>query len=394
MIMSQLTLYVISGKGEATQSDRGAVVVELPSAAALVDKVLRDVERQALRARNGVRLAVSKPPPVGLTPRDVVWRDGRAQLSRYRSDHRTISPPVLIVYSLISRSYIFDLEPGNSFVEALLAEGLDVYMLDWSTPDERDADNTLEDYVDHYVPTALRRAADLSGSTQVNVIGYCLGGVLGTLYAARDHDQLLRSFVALAVPVDFSLQGAFSTMLGEGLVDVDALLDETGNIPASVMGRSFRVMKPTADVTRYVNLFDRMWNDEWVRAYQTMNYWNGDHVPFPGATARQCAEMLIHQNGMLHGTVVLGGEQVHLSDITCPTAVVVAEKDHIVPAVCALPLFELLGSEDKEVMRLPAGHVGLFVGKTAAKTSIPRLIEYLHRHSDDDTRTSSAARGA
>ena len=60
-----------------------------------------------------------------------MWRSGRTELWRYRSDPVSVSPSLLIVYSLFNRSYILDLQPGNSFVEHLLNAGFDVYMLDW-----------------------------------------------------------------------------------------------------------------------------------------------------------------------------------------------------------------------------------------------------------------------
>ena len=85
-------------------------------------------------------------------------------------------PPVLIVHSLVSRSYILDLRPGNSLVEYLTAAGLDVYMLDWGVPDELDADNDLERYVDFYLPRAVEAVLRESGAEEVTLMGYCLGG--------------------------------------------------------------------------------------------------------------------------------------------------------------------------------------------------------------------------
>src|SRR5579859_5473521 len=110
-----------------------------PNPLSALDGVRREIERNALRARNGIRMATGiSRPGVGLTPKDVVWEYGRCQLWHYRSDNVRMSPPLLIVFSLVSRSYILDLRPGNSFVEQLLAAGFDVYLLDWGVPDERD----------------------------------------------------------------------------------------------------------------------------------------------------------------------------------------------------------------------------------------------------------------
>ncbi|MCU1670471.1 MAG: Poly(3-hydroxyalkanoate) synthetase [Blastococcus sp.] len=128
----------------------------VPTPKGVLDRVRRDVERNALRARNGIRLVAGVDRPgVGQTPKDVVWQRGRSQLWHYRNENVRHSPPLLIVFSLISRSYILDLTPGNSFVEQLLEAGFDVYLLDWGEPDERDAHNGLEDYVDDYIPAAI-----------------------------------------------------------------------------------------------------------------------------------------------------------------------------------------------------------------------------------------------
>ena len=52
-------------------------------------------------------------------------------------------------------------------------------MLDWGVPDELDADNDLERYVDGYLPRAVAAVRRESGSDEVTLAGYCLGGVLG-----------------------------------------------------------------------------------------------------------------------------------------------------------------------------------------------------------------------
>src|SRR3712207_8126166 len=133
----------------------------VPSPQTVLDRVRRDVERNALRARNGLRLVSGVArPDVGQTPKDVVWQRGRTQLWHYRNDPDTHggvrdSPPLLIVFSLVSRSYVLDLTPGNRLVDHLLAAGFDVSPLDWGEPVEGDAANTLEDYVDASLPPRL-----------------------------------------------------------------------------------------------------------------------------------------------------------------------------------------------------------------------------------------------
>ncbi|MGA2927724.1 MAG: hydrolase, partial [Solirubrobacteraceae bacterium] len=84
---------------------------------------------------------------IGITPKDVVWTHRKTTLYRYRSAQRRHPVPVLLVFALINRPDIFDLRPGNSFVEFLLREGFDVFLIDWGYPEEEDSDFGLEEYV-------------------------------------------------------------------------------------------------------------------------------------------------------------------------------------------------------------------------------------------------------
>jgi len=359
-------------------------VPTVPSPQTILDRVRRDVERNALRARNGIKLAAGLDRPgVGLTPKDVVWQRGRSQLWHYRNDDVRYAPPLLVVFSLISRSYILDLTPGNSFIEQLLGAGFDVYMIDWGEPDERDAHNRLEDYADDYIPAAVERVRELSGCDEVNLFGYCFGGDLTLLYAAHHPDAPLRSLTVLATPVDFRHMGPMGDLFRVGGLEVDEVVGEDGNVPPSVVVQGFKTLTPTAEVTRYVTLWERLWNDEYVASYQAMTGWSDDHIPFPGAAARETVQMLVRDNGMVTDRLSVGGDPVHLSDIRVPLLTVRANKDHIVPPESSAPLIDLVGSADKHELRLDAGHMGLVVGRTAARTTVPTIIDFLRRRSDE-----------
>jgi polyhydroxyalkanoate synthase len=354
----------------------------LPSPGELLGRIRGDVERSALRARNGLKyLGGVDRPQVGQTPKDVVFRRHKAELWHYRSDQVTHQPPVLIVMSLISRSYILDLAPGNSFVSRLRDEGLDVYMLDWGIPDEADADNTFETYIDDYLPKAVDAVLERSGTPNLTILGYCFGGLLSVLYAARHHDAPLRNLVVMATPTDFSKMGLQAEVFRAGNMDPDAVIDASGNVPPEAIRSSFRLLKPTGDAASYATLWQNLWSDEHMAAYQAMSQWTKDHIPFPGAIFRQNVDMM-RDNAIMEGKLELGGEPVHLASITCPFLNVLADKDHIVPGDAASPLVGLVGSEEAEELRLPAGHVGLVAGRSASKQTIPVIVDWIKRHSD------------
>ena len=231
--------------------------------AEVLARVRTDVERQAVRARNGVKyFAGIGRPQVGQTPKDVVWKRDKVELWRYRSDRRRWRPPVFVIYSLICRSYVLDLSPDNTFVGRLLKAGLDVFLIDWGVPDERDADNSFETYVDYYLPQAVMALLAEAGSDGLTLLGYCLGGDLALLLAARHPELPVRNLITVATPVDFAEMGMFSRLFSDGRLDADALIDATGNVPPESMRNAFRVIKPTGDVNSYVMLWQNLWSDE------------------------------------------------------------------------------------------------------------------------------------
>jgi polyhydroxyalkanoate synthase len=248
----------------------------------------------------------------------------------------------------------------------------------------------MEDYVLDFIPDCIRRVQQDSGETDVSVIGYCFGGVLSLLYAAGHPGLPIRNLAVMATPIDFTKTGPMATLVQQGRLDPEDMIDETGNVPAEAMLNSFKLLKPTQDLVGYVNLWENLWNDEYLVSYQTMTQWGRDQIPFPGATMRQTVELFSRQNALLNDTMRLGNRRVSLSDIRCPFLSVLAEKDHITPPEAVGPLVDLVGSEDKEEMRLPAGHVGLIVGRNASKRTMPAMADWIVRHSGDPIEAGDA----
>lgn len=348
----------------------------------LVARARRDVERSLLRTKNGLKLLSGQnKPTIGQSPKDVVWSYGKVELWRYRSDQRTIRPPLFFVHSLVSKSYIFDLAPGNSFVEFMLGRGFDVFLVSWGEPDEEEAGNTLETYCDELLPELVEAVRTTAGSETVTMFGYCLGGVLALLYAAGHPQDPISALAVMATPTVWTEMGPMTNLMQR--VEAEDLVDSTGCIPASVILNSFRLLAPTGDVTSYVNLWQNLWNDQFVDAHQTMMQWGRDHIPFPGACFAQTSQLFGRDNLLATGQVPLGGRIVDLADITMPFLNIIGEKDTIVSLEAAGDLLRLVGSEEKEELRLPAGHAGLIVGRAAHRRNLPAMADWLEAHSEE-----------
>jgi polyhydroxyalkanoate synthase len=349
--------------------------------------------RQALRIRNGLPYyAGLNRARVAQTPRDLVWQRDTARLWRYRSDQRRVGPPVLLIHSLISKSYILDLLPGNSMVGFLTGEGFDVFMLDWARAYPADAQNTLQTYVDAYIPGALAAARAESGASEMTVVGYCMGGVLALLFAAAHPEQPVRNLVTLTTPCDFTKLGFMGQMFIEGRLEPDDVIDATGLVPARVLDAGFQALKPTDMMVQQVNVWQNLWNDQWLTGYIAMNKWARDQVPFPGAALRQTVETLVRDNALARGVVPLGKRRVRLSDIECPYLNVFCSRDELVPPRSAQPLAELVGSDDVSELCLESGHVGLVAGRQSAKVARPQIAEWIQSHGEKAGKRPSRTR--
>ena len=351
----------------------------------VLERTRREFERASQRMRNGVRLAAGEfAPDLGQSAKEIVWNSGRAELWRYVVGEVSVRPPVLILPSLVSRSYILDLQPHNSFVGALGKAGLDVFLLDWGIPDDRDAGNTFETYVDELIPAAFAAVKERTGAEDVTVIGHCFGGILALMVTAAHPELPIRNLVTMATPADYEKLGVIVSLLREGRLEPDDVIDETGNVPPEVIVEAFKLVKPTDDMVQYVTLWQNLWNDRFLEGYMAINTWARDQIPFPGALCRQVVQSLVRDNALVGNAMPLGDRVLSLRDVTCSYLNVIAEKDNIVTVESAEPLAELVGSDDVQTMRLNTGHIGYVVGRAAAQRTVPAIIGWILDRSHDD----------
>jgi polyhydroxyalkanoate synthase len=321
--------------------------------------------------------------PLGMSPRDVVWTHRKVTLYRYRSSRREHAVPVLLVFALINRPDIFDLRPGNSFVEFLLEEGYDVFLLDWGVPDDEDADMGIDSYVCDELPWAVRETLRASGADEVSLLGWCIGGTLCALYAALEPDAPVRNLALLTTPVD--TQGSlYATWVARDSFDVDFVADVYPAIPGRGVDWANKLMKP---VTNYWTTYRRLWEGVSAgtarrEAYQPMARWVADNPPFPSRAYREWITMMYKQNALARGRMRLRGRRVDLGAIEQNVLVVTAGADHIAPREGTLPLLDAVGSEDVEHLDRPGGHIGLMAGSKARKEIWPDIAAWLGERSD------------
>ena len=329
------------------------------------------------RLKNLATLLTRKQPKVGDTPADVVHRENKWSLLRYRPRREGVAfaHPVLMIPSLINRHYVLDLTPGKSFVQWLVGRGHEVYMIDWGTPSDEDRYLDFDDICDRYIGRALRVACRRSNSPKAHLMGYCLGGTLATVHAAARPERVA-SLTNLAAPVGFDDDGLLAKWTRVEHFDISALVEATGLIPWPLMQAAFHMLKPTLNISKTVGMIDRAWDDEFLDGFLAIERWGNDNVSFPGACYQRYITDLYRRDALLRDEFTLSGDPVRLENIECPVLAVTFEHDHIVPWRSAAVLLNRVSSEVKRQIHLPGGHVGAVVSRKASKSLWPELSQW------------------
>lgn len=335
-----------------------------------------EVGKNIKRTKNVATLWRRSKLDVGSTPVEVVHEENKWRLLRYRrSEPAKYATPVLMVPSLINRHYVLDLAPGRSFVEYLVKQGHDVFMIDWGTPSSEDRFLSFDTITDTYLGRAIRIAAESSPSGKTHVLGYCLGGTLAVIHAAaRPHR--IASLLALAAPVRFDADGLLNKWMSMEGFEIDALVGGTGNVPWQLMQFAFHMLRPTMSLSKAAHVIDRAWDDEFLDGFLALETWGNDNVSFPGTAYKTYVERLYRSDELIKGTFELSGEPVKLANIECPTLVISFAHDNIVPAESASALVEEIGSKDKIHLHLNGGHVGAVVSRRASTDLWPKMSEF------------------
>jgi polyhydroxyalkanoate synthase len=350
--------------------------------ASVADRVQLEVQRAIQRSIKGVEYFGSAAPVLGNTPKDILHSRGTMKLYHYRPQADEIyRVPVLFVMATTNRGYILDMVPGLSLVEFLLKKGFDVYMLDWTAPRPEERGLKFEDYVLDFIPDCVRRVQQDSGETDVSVIGYCFGGVLSLLYASIFHEGPMKNLICFTTPIDFRQMKLFQNFSDRRYFDVDKLVDSVGNVPPELIFQSFEMLRPAARPISQIQLWENMWNDEFVKSYRMFDRWAQDTLPLAGEYFRQTTKDLMWDNKLYEKTMTVGGRRADISRIKVPILHAVAEHDHIVPYDAAKPLIANVGSTDKEEVVLKGGHVSLVAGANAVKRLWPKLDSWLSERS-------------
>ncbi len=311
------------------------------------------------------------------TTYEIVYQEDRVKLKHYHLKGKpSVSKPLLMVYALINRETMLDLQPGKSVVQTLLDRGIDIYMIDWGYPTRKDKFLTIDDHVNGYMDNIVDFILKRHGIPDLNLMGICMGGTFSIMYAALNVEKV-NTLITTVTPANFETdQGFLHTWVKK--IDVDRLVDTYGNISGDALNFVFLLLNPARlMIDKYVGFLENMDDKDFVENFIRMEKWIFDSPDVPGETYRQFIKDCYQKNLLIKNKMELAGQRVDLRNITVPVLNFYGRYDHLVPPEACDKLTTAIGSKDTEDVCLETGHIGIYVSSKSQQAFAPKIADWL-----------------
>ena len=344
----------------------------------LVEEVLQFNRKLAQGMRTLVNMEATS---TGVSAREQVYSEDKLVMYRYQSrTQKQQRIPLLIVYALVNRPYMADLQEDRSLIRGLLDAGLDIYLIDWGYPDSADRFVALDDYINGYLDRCVDVVRERSGCERINLLGICQGGTFSLCYTAL-HQHKVNNLITTVTPVDFHTKNDLLSHLVRH-IDIDATVDALGNIPGELLNWSFLTLKPFRLLgQKYLDMVDIMADPEKTENFLRMEKWIFDSPAQAGEACREFITQFYQQNLLVKSAVAIGGRMVNLEEITVPILNIYARDDHLVPPDASKALQGCVGSTDYTELEFPGGHIGIYVSARAREMLPPAIADWLAKRS-------------
>ena len=318
------------------------------------------------------------------TPARIIHEEPQCTIFRYlRKDAGPAGRrPVLLVPPLAAPSLCFDLRRGHSLAEHLLSLGHPTYLVEYGAISFADRDLGLEHWVEDVIPTAVRRVADDAGGADVQVVGWCLGGIMAVLSAAGDGDLPIERIACVASPFDFTRVRLMAPIrplanLTNGAL-VTAIYRAMGGAPSPLVRRAFRLTSIDKELTKPIAVAARLHDRDFLAQLEAVDRFMASMHAYPGRTFGQLYHQFFRVNDLADGHMVLADREIDLADVRVPVLSVAGETDVLAPRPAVHHLADLLpNAPSVRVETAPGGHLGVLAGRAARRTTWRHLDAFL-----------------
>jgi polyhydroxyalkanoate synthase len=365
----------------------------------ILSKLAEDAEKTPERVQKAKDVLLSElDTAIATTPYEVVYQEDRVKLKHYYPvlpKNKLMKTPLLVVYALINRETMLDLQPGRSIVQNFLNDGIDLYMIDWGYPTRKDKFLTIDDHVNGYMDNIVDYIRQQHNLPKINLMGICMGGAFSVMYSAL-HPEKIKNLVTTVTPTNFDTdQGLLHIWMKN--VDADRMVETFGNMPGDVMNLGFLLLNPARlMIDKYVGFLENVDNKTFVENFVRMEKWIFDSPDVPGETFRQFIKDCYQKNLLIQSKMELGGRRVDLKKVTMPLINFYGQYDHLVPPAACELLTSKVGSKDTQDICLQTGHIGIYVSSKFQKEFAPKIAGWLkereHEEPQDHAQKKSSRR--
>ncbi|XRC95886.1 class I poly(R)-hydroxyalkanoic acid synthase [Ottowia sp. VDI28] len=306
---------------------------------------------------------------VATTEGAVVFENELFQLLEYKPLTAKIHErPFLLVPPCINKFYILDLQPENSLIRYAVSQGHRTFVVSWRNPDQTLSGKTWDDYIEDAAIKAIHTVQDITGSPQINALGFCVGGTILTtalaVLAARG-EQPVASATLLTTLVDFSDTGILDVFIDEAMVRFREMqMGSGGLLKGQDLASTFSFLRPNDLVWNYV--VGNYLKGETPPPFDLL-YWNSDSTNLPGPFyAWYLRNTYLENNLIKPGKCTVAGEKIDLGKIDIPVYIYGSREDHIVPIGAAYASTQVLPGK-KRFMMGASGHIAGVINPPAAK---------------------------
>jgi len=358
----------------------------------ILKKLSESTEKVKTRAQKASEVLLSPlNTEISTTPFDVVYEEDRVKLKHYKPSKVKFKIPLLVVYALINRETMLDLQPGRSVVQNFLDSGLEVYMVDWGYPTRKDRYLTIDDHVNGYMENIVNFIRKKHDIPKVHLMGICMGGAFSVMYSAL-HPEKIKNLITTVTPTNFHTDKG---LLHVWMKNSKAFLmsDAYGNMPADIMNLGFLLLNPARlMIDKYVGFFENVDNKDFVENFIRMEKWIFDSPDVPGETFRQFITDGYQKNLLIQSKMELNGKRVDLKKITMPVLNFYGKFDHLVPPEACNLLTQKVGSKDIEDICLDTGHIGIYVSSKCQREFAPKILQWLKAREDETVAVKKTVR--
>jgi len=353
----------------------------------ILEKLAEDAEKAQQRVSKASEVLQGRlNTELASTPYEIVYEEDRVKVKHYirnENAENKLKIPLLVVYALINRETMLDLQPDRSVVKTFLEGGIDLYMIDWGYPKRKDRFLTIDDHVNGYMNNIVDFIREKHNVDQINLMGICMGGSFCVMYSAL-HPDKIKNLVTTVTPSSFDTdKGLLHVWMKD--IDVDGIIKTYGNIPGDLMNFGFLLLNPARlMIDKYVGFIENMDNKDFVENFVRMERWIFDSPDVPGETFRQFVEDCYKNNLLIQSKMYLGGKRVDLKNLTMPLLNFYGQYDHLVPPEACNQLTKSVGSRDVEDICLETGHIGIYVSSRFQRMFAPKIVRWLKERDAED----------